>query len=743
MRATLAEREGTAIRLAIAKRRIGPATIGDASVFRGDSMARRHLASAVAVALLAVGAFAEETTNAPALRVGTPLDAGTTIKTATRSARLVRELRITSSAKEAVQLRAEAGPVLRTSDGVVVGDVTWTLGGKDCAALEAEPLTLEPGRTAILHLEADLPGDGEYVIPGALTHGKTPETFRVLVTRARTVAPVEIQAIETVRATTPVRGATEAHLPLALKETSGQETSLYHPALVSLTVKDGTSRLTGSWKTFRVESAPCVTWERVVLPSNDTCVVRAVIEGLSEAGEYEGVVRVSSADATPVDAKFVLFVKRPWWLAAVVILAGAAISLALRTWLRKGRPAAVARRDLLLVDVQLESLRRNEPDRVARVAKLIRTRLAALDRQIRSGAAIDTAAITALGETARILVEAADLQADISSADRSLRADAQDAVDKVLTSLEAGKPPAGTELTDLAQARGALETKQRSWLAEQANALKEGAEALSDGDPELVRRVVHDADEAAASAAEGRLREASAAFARARRWAFVLRASTYDAAPPAGMNGPEQTEYVVISKRLSAALQAATGSAGADVSALEQALADYLGLATRVLERRVQEGAVTPPPPDPAATLRALAGVRARLAGDEVVDAEAGYRAALATLGPTPKPLRAALDLSIAPPSVPEQRDPAAVLRRVGLSMRLRDGFANATLFALAVVSGLYTVWVPDPKWGSTASVLLAFLWGAGLREIGGAAFESIDAARQRYTQDAKAVVGK
>ena len=318
----------------------------DVFALRGTMIRTRRSAVAL-TALLTIGAAnppspSEQTS--PSLRVESPLDATTTVKTTTRSRALMREMRMTSIAKVALTIRAEVGPLLRAGDAVVVGDVTWTLGGKDRGALESDPFCLDAGRTVILHVEANLPADGDYVIPGAILHDGMRETFRLLVTRARTTS-VEMQPLETVLAGNVWSlGSTDATLPIALKETAGQETTLALPTLAALTLKDAAGRYAGESSAFDVDTkAQCRKATRS-FSAYETCVVPVSIKGLSTAGEYEALVRVASVEALTVEQKFVLLVRRPAWLAALFIALGAFLSAGIRGWLRKGRPALIARR---------------------------------------------------------------------------------------------------------------------------------------------------------------------------------------------------------------------------------------------------------------------------------------------------------------------------------------------------------------------------------------------------------------
>ena len=80
--------------------------------------------------------------------------------------------------------------------------------------------------------------------------------------------------------------------------------------------------------------------------------------------------------------------------------------------------------------------------------KLLETRLLALDERLRFGDPADAAGTDALRFATKVLIEAADLQAEILAADPSLRQEAQSAADAALQGLEGTISPSGTELAE-------------------------------------------------------------------------------------------------------------------------------------------------------------------------------------------------------------------------------------------------------------------------------------------------------
>jgi hypothetical protein len=93
------------------------------------------------------------------------------------------------------------------------------------------------------------------------------------------------------------------------------------------------------------------------------------------------------------------------------------------------------------------------------------------------------------------------------------------------------------------------------------------------------------------------------------------------------------------------------------------------------------------------------------------------------------------------PPEPPEpgetqygtQRAPLADLRAINKLINRRDLYFMAAIWLTATVLGLNLLWLPDPSWGGWGDWLVALLWGLGLHQVGGAAFEGVTGLTDRF----------
>jgi hypothetical protein len=92
-------------------------------------------------------------------------------------------------------------------------------------------------------------------------------------------------------------------------------------------------------------------------------------------------------------------------------------------------------------------------------------------------------------------------------------------------------------------------------------------------------------------------------------------------------------------------------------------------------------------------------------------------------------------DVSIGRPATTPDLDPAlrSAADRISRELKISDALVAAGLLIVSVISGLVLLYIPDPTWGGLADVLVAFLWGLGLYQVGGSAFEGIEGYRTRF----------
>jgi hypothetical protein len=63
------------------------------------------------------------------------------------------------------------------------------------------------------------------------------------------------------------------------------------------------------------------------------------------------------------------------------------------------------------------------------------------------------------------------------------------------------------------------------------------------------------------------------------------------------------------------------------------------------------------------------------------------------------------------------------------------DLLLNVAVLIIAAMIGLTVLWFDDPIWGGWRSYTVAFLWGLGAQQVGGASFEGITSLTRKLTE--------
>jgi hypothetical protein len=656
--------------------------------------------------------------------------------------------------------------------------VTITAGG---APLGSEVKTPDDGRLTLV-VNAVLPSAGVYTsYLSVSSKGFLPLTVPVIVTRTRAALAVAVRDLVTAEA----RPWSGGHVDFTILESTGHTARFQLPQLVAIARQlPGDKQIQASTGDGLVERTDVATvtmiGDRVAteadglieLPGGRAQRFRATVTSFDSAGEYAGVVRVSSPVASSIEEKAWLLVRHSQWVCFGLILLGAAVSYVLQLWYKKLRP-------------RMDRLRRAESLREE------------LTRAV---------SVPHLDPAARALLDGYRTRADTAYA--QIEADNGDAADRVILDIERKLPLVAAwstirtqvnalrpvELGDAARLKlSAVEAVLRRGDATAEDVLAQARE-LEDL-PGHIATVVRDRVRAELTKLEAALTErieqhgvaglegmrsearaaagledASAALARlmelwteyAQVLIVELRATIAGARP----SFVSSQSWLDAQTRIGRLLDGAAGDSQAAYEGHQKAHRAYLetlvkGLAIQKASLADRVSKVPDSDADAAAKREAYAALSAAIdtasarVSEGMLDRAAAHVSEAAReverlngLFPAPQKLGGAAGLpdgrsmpaheglgSIAaafgftPAWTPLIR-PRPASRRFRDLMNRWDFAATAAIAAVASVMGLMTLWNVNPTWGSAADMWVALLWGLGLH---GVTFTGLSALTDRF----------
>jgi hypothetical protein len=129
-----------------------------------------------------------------------------------------------------------------------------------------------------------------------------------------------------------------------------------------------------------------------------------------------------------------------------------------------------------------------------------------------------------------------------------------------------------------------------------------------------------------------------------------------------------------------------------------------------------------------------VAGPSPEAAAQGMPAAPADTSIAMQTVLPDALPTRAfasmSPDVQLPPVDILDLSLPRDHPQNLWMRIRAGDFVADALTVVVAAVIGMYTIWVPNPIWGTPLDFVAAFFWGLGLGEVGKAAFGGIGSLR-------------
>jgi hypothetical protein len=694
-------------------------------------------------------------------------------------------------------------------DGVVV-PATVSLGD----APAQRPLALKPLDRPVLSVSAAFALKGDYRSNVVLTYaGKRAPSVPLLVTRARPVGTVEIEVGGAVDASTLRKGS--AAVRFVLQETAGRPVAIDPPRLVNLALKtsDKNSKqaryasLTLAPVGEAALEAPRTPQPAVVTAAAVAAETPAAsgapfvieqwgrrefvmrVEGLQDAGEYSGTLRVTSRDGGPVSRAVTLYVKKSGWLAFTFIFLGVATSWLIRRWVKEKKPRLESLRRIEDSQEDLDTVIRSAGTMTAdetHAVDAIRQAIAKVRREVGRSAKDVTAALDVLDRKVASLprwirtgreIEAASPTVDVTR----VRGRWHELVE---TYFAAAAPTNEAFDTAVTAVTGEIETALKEQalriIAEFERTLEDAMAADTARASALESAIRPTLDDARRKADAGRLGEAAAAMLRAKG-AFVKGMvdrflASLSTPPPVGFT-PQQWQELRSRLEPQASDVEGVDDPDAAIVAFAAVNASFLREVIAAAERRqgsvralldqstipadektrlgvrLDEAAETLRAAAIAVTRRGLdeAAGSYRKAADAIVDVDASIRkAALAlptvrgfakepapgrtaavVLGPAAGPVRVRRGEDV--PDIATRR-PTASERLSGMIDRY-DTVLNVALLVIATVLGMSLLWSTDPVWGGWNSYSTAFLWGLGLHQVGGAGFEGLPAVTRKIAE--------
>lgn len=501
-------------------------------------------------------------------------------------------------------------------------------------------------------------------------------------------------------------------------------------------------------------------------PGGGTAAFDLKMSGVDAPGRYEGTVRLEGPGLASIETDISIVVRYGWWLAALVIGVGVAVSAMLRYWLR-------TRRGRLIGEIRAAELRDRFETILADVAKptpaegavlsYLGRRLSHLELAAAKGE--DVEAEDALFQ-ARLVVLARVLQLR-AAIESSAKPDLVEELAGTYQWLRRPSAQAGEQAAQIA-ALEAIEDKLSA-----APGIGDAVAAWRDGLPPGDLRTKADALVTELESDDG---DAATALTKWKALlAEHLHSLTAEESRPQGMkddqwqaakttvenavvslNSAATAEAVIKDYRTAVAsvLEAKIGALQSRIASRSNALTDKRSTMDGETARRadaLNEGFAT--------IKNGLDEARAAVA-ENVDDALNRYNAAAQEytgLADSIKDLtgqemgeedtdRHTLDASIpvAPPpglgGPPEfrtlpQRKPLKELRR---QLRWGETAVAVVLGLIAIVSGLQLLYFGSLTWGSSQDLLIAVLWGLGLHQVGNANFGGISELRTRFATEAQ-----
>jgi hypothetical protein len=648
---------------------------------------------------------------------------------------------------------------------------------KDCA----EPFDVKGLAGRKIALTATLPKLGKYTTVVSLVNAGVKVPLTISVELQKHTMGIDILTVERAAASSD-----SFPLRLTVQEKLGHAETLQKPVLVNFSRKLTGGALTQAFydriETFegdpKKDAAEMpATW---TLDAYGVKPVTMRIYGVRDAGEYQATVAIGAAGSLPKTQEIALTARHSGFNAATYIFLGALASFLIRTLVKQRRPRLVQQRAALALLDDLDALPAEWKELTAtelEVLRRLRERLNRLATRLSEETVADAdATLDEINRKISLFPDWINLRRRIEAASPAAGAAleaARAALDTARTVMEQSgstKEETTAQGEALRKATAELAKAESDALRKQFEALEQALAGLSGaaGSPEAA------AKKEAATAVEnarqhlkgGRTAEAAAELERG--WGALtvklltsFRKQVADAPKPATFAdlAPWTAFKNPILLKLDAALKiqdpaqqmaAYREALGLWIAGLAESSATYLTQEIQVI--RNTNALTDAQKVQHAATAGDIATAMQQAAADakagKLSAAQPAFNAAMSNLAAlknvlnglgvqmssSANPLPAAVGSSPGDAvsgrtvvSVDERRErrlpSRGFLRFLTTSI---DLLVLAVTLVVAVLLGLQLLWQNNPIWGSANDYIVAFLWGLGLHQISGTAFEGV-----------------
>ena len=553
--------------------------------------------------------------------------------------------------------------------------------------------SIAAGAKVTLELSADLPDVGAYetYIDSYGKDDKGAEVpdrrIRVVVTREADAVPSELMVDPKPAAETWPWNLAKRVYVLTLRNTSTKPLAFAAPSVVSFTRKSGDAQTSvGASETPSLDSASCGN----LLDPNKSCPIRLSLQDGLSPGEYMIDVGLAGVGGGWSQRTQSIRVRASAWLAFVLVVAGAAAGWYVQAWRTKGRVAVSALMDVArLRAAAMDVMTRADDDLKA----LIRRALADID-DIEARVRRDVDATSDI-ERVRLWIRYLTGAAEVQQRFGKLSTDGQNILRARRAAIMLGVAdpnPNEAQRTELQNQILALGSDLGTW-PRLAQSLAKASELLR-------------AMDALLRAAEG---VANLAGLRAPR----------DALNQAITNAKASLVDGTLSARIDP-LDQQIGAAEQQANAAACELADQLNARMKPQFDALQDG-------DKKIRLKTVLDALAAWRGD------ASGKPVATRLRELTQPFsevsgREEAAAPAAEPPLPTVDFPTQVLlpgwgsslTELQADLRKNEIFTNILILIATGASGVLTLWVPDPTWGSVGDVIGALLAGLAARVVVG-----------------------
>lgn len=673
--------------------------------------------------------------------------------------------------------------------------VQWSLAGYPRGI---DTVSVSARADANVALRATLPERGRYVSGVALLFGNTRRFTRLIIMRVAPATTLEVSGLAAVRARTG-----NVRFWLSLRDSSGRAQEIQSVEFDSLTRTAGGNKVQASFDRLTVgQGADCSSAPDTArgarsdgsaqpraplslrVPPDGALRLTLCVDGLDDAGEYSGLLRISPVNGQPVTRAVTFTLKDGWLPALLMISLGIGLALALRRYIQTTRPRLRLTAQLQAIQARLDAARITPDDADGQAAiTALRDRIAAIlyDVEVDPAANVADRVATVDRQVTLLRSWAPACRLVDSIEPPHLR-------DRFITALATALATVRRDVPTVEQlgaSEAALETLPvdvstavKAWQREQATAFLgeviqylAAAPASPQGD-EL--RTIADEIRAALEALDTGQGDESRRRLDAARLKFVklLVAAEKDAIDPARTpRGADKAKWPATAARLTALLDEALQTADPEeatrlysrayadhIDERAAALANYGKDQITILENRKdlakadkdKYGKAIQDPlnrlgevrkQSAAGQLREAATLLKQLEGD-VDNAVQDMPLQGAALHGGTGPVAVATSFIVHPNAPAFAGALSADFQKNPLPTRpARDDLAwGEWLFLaagalIAVLLGMKVLYADNATWGGATDLLTAFLWGLGITQSSGAAFEGFAALTARVTK--------